>query len=178
LEGHINISVMLGSGCPDGRCFPGLRAISLTRLLPLRVSPSLSQKYLPLPAAPCCCRLPHHAPHPAPRGSPIQRRAPSRVVPRPHPTSRPSVATPRSFPCRARSSLLCVPPLLCAMPRPPRVPRCCRRCRSILEGRGRCRRHGHHDMRPQQGDVAMKAHVAKVSDVLEVCCYFIWMLQK
>jgi hypothetical protein len=30
------------------------------------------------------------------------------------------------------------------------------------EGRGRRQRHGHHETRPQQGDVAMKVHAASV----------------
>jgi hypothetical protein len=38
----------------------------------------------------------------------------------------------------------------------------CRRRRSPPEGRGRCWRRGRRDTRPQQGDVAMKAHVASV----------------
>jgi hypothetical protein len=39
---------------------------------------------------------------------------------------------------------------------------CCRCRRSPLEGRGRCRCHGRCDARSQQGDVAMKAHVASI----------------
>ena len=82
------------------------------------MSSSLSKKYLLLLV------LVHHvllchvvAVAVFPGAYPIHRRAPSHIAP---------PLSPHSIPRRARSSsLLAMPPLLRAVPRPPHAPRCC-----------------------------------------------------
>jgi hypothetical protein len=116
----------------------------------------------------------HRVPYLAPRGTPIHRCAPSRATPPPSPrhasspivpalarcVSRPGCCTPCPIPCARRGATRVL-----QTPSPARAEvllGCYRRHSSPPEGRGRCRCRGCRDARPQQGDVAMKAHVASV----------------
>jgi hypothetical protein len=92
-------------------------------------------------AASCarCCHLPYCAPSvTAPCSSP---------------------ATLAPAPCTLRPAAACRAP---SHARAEVLLECCRHRRSPPEGRGRCRHPGRRDVQPQQGDVAMKAHVASV----------------
>jgi hypothetical protein len=77
-------------------------------------------------------------------------RTPSHAVRLPHLASHSIHVAPPPLP-RRTPSLAVLGPACCSS-----RPRCCRRRYSPPEGRCRC------DVRPQQGDVAMKAHVASV----------------
>jgi hypothetical protein len=131
---------------------------------------SLSQKYLPIVLAHCMLLCHALAATVFLVAHPVSSRAAPHVAPRSSRAMPPSSS--RRTPSPAAPAPACYAPRpRCCAPRPvPHahrgaagvLPRCCPRRRSPLEGHGHCQRHGRRDARPQQGDVAMKAHVGSI----------------